>query len=102
MGLTVGFLLNLGFKEKRFFPLLSVFVLDLGRGRKLELCNPATPNEMLLLTSVPTDQAVLHNWDYDGPLTQEKVKTLLKFFDKNEQEEIKSVHPHPYGKDPAS
>ena len=75
-------LIAIGFKEVPHFTVTNSVYYDLGRNRQLSAGNVGTPNEMLWICEVVdkeiTDLICIHNWDYDGPLTIEKVKTLIQ------------------------
>lgn len=80
-------LIELGFKELPHANIGNNIIFDLGRNRHLSIGSLNTPNEMLYLCERDrTDQRVindlicLHNYDYDGYLTFEKLKLLLEFF----------------------
>ena len=77
-------LIAIGFKEIPHFTITNSVVYDLGRNRQLSAGCVGTPNEMLWICETDdqnetkiTDLVCIHNWDYDGALTIEKVKTLI-------------------------
>lgn len=77
-------LLNIGFKEIPHFTVIGSVVYPLGRHRQLSVSCVGTPNEMLWITEtsdqderIVTDLVCLHNYDYDGVLSIEKVKKLI-------------------------
>lgn len=79
--------LELGFKEIPHFTIGNSLLYNLGRRRHLSLSNLATPNEMLVIGELDsyddkkvTSAVVLHNYNYDGYLTEEKLSLLLTFF----------------------
>lgn len=79
--------INLGFSELDHFTVLKNLVYDLGRNRHLSLAAIGTPNEMLFISTVGndlplkiTDVVVLSNYDYDGYLTIEKLRSLIEWF----------------------
>jgi len=79
--------LELGFKELSHFTIGNSLLYDLGRRRHLSLSSLATPNEMMFLceTTFGNDKQIdnlicIHNYDYDGYLTEEKLSLLLTFF----------------------
>lgn len=77
MRLTPEILDQLRFVEgtKAVFP---TFEYALGRNRYLTVTLPGTSNEMLsLVDRVDMAVVILHNWDYDGPLTLEKINALI-------------------------
>lgn len=65
------------------YTVTGAIVYDLGRGRQLSLGCAGTPNEMLFLTQLNdsgdgiTDCIVIHNYDYDGILTINKMKLII-------------------------
>ena len=76
-------LINIGFTCVPHFTVGNNVIYNLGRERHLSASSVGTPNEMLFIVdqSEQENVIVLWNYDYDGPLTIEKVKQLLKFFD---------------------
>lgn len=77
-------LLALGFKEVPNFTIMNSVYFDLGRRRQLSAGDIGTPNEMMYLCEVDekdprkiTDLVCVHNYDYDGYLTTEKVSGLI-------------------------
>ena len=77
-------LLSIGFKEIPHFTIGNNLNYDLGRFRQLSLSSIETPCEMMFITQIDdenpkkiTDLVVLHNYDYDGYLTFEKVESLI-------------------------
>lgn len=78
-------LIEIGFKPIPHFTIANSVVYDLGRNRQLSAGCVGTPNETLWVCGLGgsdgiqiTDLICLHNWDYDGELTIEKVKILIK------------------------
>ena len=78
-------LINMGFEKIPHFTVTNAMVYPLGRNRHLSAGCINTPNEMLWLCATDnkdetkvTDLVCVHNWDYDGALTIEKVETLIK------------------------
>ena len=77
-------LIAIGFKEIPHFTIANSVVYDLGRNRHLSASAVGTPNEMLWICYMEEresefidDLVCVHNWDYDGAWTIEKVKTLI-------------------------
>lgn len=76
-------ILDLGFKELPHFTIGKNLVYDLGRNRQLSISSLSTPNEMLCVGELKTeskeysDIICLHNYDYDGFLSLEKLKSLI-------------------------
>lgn len=82
--------LKLGFEEIPHFTVTNSMHYDLGRNRWLSIGDLGNPNEMLFIyecdeedNRIITDIVVLHNYDYDGYLTVEKLSLLLTFFAEN-------------------
>jgi len=81
------YLIDSGFKELPHKTIGNVLIFELGRRRHLSLGSLQTPNEMLYLCEKSlndekeiTDLICIHNYDYDGFLTTEKLDLLLTFF----------------------
>lgn len=79
-------LIELGFKELPHKSVTNTLIYDLGRDRFLSFGCIGTPNEMLFLYEVDrenkqdiNDMIAIHNWDYDGYLTVDKLSLLLLF-----------------------
>jgi hypothetical protein len=77
-------LIELGFKPIPHFTIGNSLTYDLGRYRFLSASSVGTPNEMLFICeSNPkdsreiTDIITIHNYDYDGYLTKNKVEKLV-------------------------
>jgi hypothetical protein len=78
-------LLDIGFKELNHFTIGNSVHYDLGRNRLLSGSCIGTPNEILAIMEVNEENnkkvdaiIILHNYDYDGYLTLEKITTLIK------------------------
>ncbi len=78
-------LINVGFQEISHFTIGNTLIFPLGRDRHLSASNIGTPNEFLYICSTDdkdskkiTDLICLHNYDYDGYLTMEKIIGLIK------------------------
>lgn len=87
MPLTREEVLELGFKEIGHFTIMNSLEYNLGRDRRLSFGSIGTPNEMLFITEQDvTDPRetpsliCLHNYDYDGYMTLERLQLLLSFF----------------------
>lgn len=77
--------IEMGFKAIPTFNVGNALNYDLKRRRHLSATSIGTPNEMLFICSTNkennkeiTDVIVLHNFDYDGLLTKEKVEAIIK------------------------
>lgn len=76
-------LLNIEFKELPHYTVMGSVIYDLGRKRHLSVGCVGTPNEMVFICQVDnkikekiTDLICIHNYDYDGYLTIEKLNLL--------------------------
>lgn len=76
-------LLELGFTELPH-KVVDFLVYELGRQRQLSIGALGTPNEVMFISEVDpddprviTDTVCLHNYDYDGYLTLNKVFNLI-------------------------
>jgi len=85
MSLTNDDLIKIGFKEIPHFTIGNNVTYDLGRSRILSASGVGTPNEFLYICELEkdnnkkiTDLICIHNYDYDGYLTLNKVQTLIK------------------------
>lgn len=77
-------LIEIGFKKIPHFTVANSVIYQLGRHRHLSAGCVGTPNEMLWICAtddndekIITDLICIHNYDYDGYLTIEKVKSLI-------------------------
>ena len=77
-------LIAIGFKSIPHFTIMDAVVYPLGRHRHLSAGSVGTPNEMLWICETDdqndkrvTDAICIHNYDYDGMLTIEKVNSIL-------------------------
>jgi len=78
-------LLKIGFKEIPHFTIGDAIIYDLGRHRQISASCIGTPNEMVYLCETSdqnekeiTDLICVHNYDYDGYLTMNKIINLIK------------------------
>lgn len=62
----------------------QIFTLDVGRQREISIGAIETPNEMVFLTQKEnggiSDLVCLHNYDYDGFLTEQKLDAIISIF----------------------
>ncbi len=83
MKLTKERVLELGFKELPHFTIQDSLIYDLGRNRELSIGCIGTPNEVMFICELDgdniTDLVCVHNYDFDGYLTEEKLSLLLTF-----------------------
>jgi len=77
-------LIEIGFKEIPHYTVTDSVIYDLGRHRQLSVGCVGTPNEMVFISETSdkndkliTDLICLHNYDYDGYLTDKKIKSLV-------------------------
>lgn len=76
-------LIELGFHPLGHFTVGDVLMYELYRNINLSVTNLGTPNEMVFITSSNkditdiTDVIALHNYDYDGYLTLERLKVFM-------------------------
>lgn len=77
-------LMEIGFKKIPHFTITNAVVYPLGRHRHLSAGCVGTPNEMLFICETDdqddkrvTDAICIHNYDYDGSLSIEKVQAIL-------------------------
>ncbi len=82
--MTNSELIKMGFKEIPHFTITNAVVFPLGRNRHLSAGCVGTPNEMLWICETDhndekkiTDLVCLHNYDYDGYLTERKLHSLV-------------------------
>lgn len=75
---------ELGFKELPHMTITHSMIYDLGRRRHLSFGSIGTPNEMIFICETQlgndkeiTDIICLHNYDYDGYMTEEKLILLI-------------------------
>jgi len=90
--LCEGDLLSVGFEKIPHFTVTNTLIYKLGRHRQLSVGCVGTPNEILWVCETDdqdesniTDLICLHNYDYDGYLTIEKVKGLINLIVGNVQ-----------------
>ena len=89
-------LVELGFKEVPHFTVGNIVNYDLGRERMLSASDVGSPCEMLYIIqstdSHVEDAVVIHNYDYDGYLTVEKVTGLISLITKEKTISNQSIH----------
>ncbi len=85
-------LLEIGFQKIPFFTVGNILIYKLSRNRHLSIASVGTPNEVLYLCSTEatvesekesmeiTDLICLHNYDYDGYISLEKIKKIIDIF----------------------
>ena len=77
-------LLQKGFVETPHL-IVKIFTLDIGRNRYISVGALATPNEVIFLgqkddNNYITDLVCIHNFDYDGYLTETKLNNIISAF----------------------
>jgi len=79
-------LINMGWEEIPHFTVGNNLIYNLGRYRQLSLACLNTPNEVLFISEHDrenvkkiTDLVCLHNYDYNGYITLEKIENLIKY-----------------------
>lgn len=82
--MTTDDLIRIGFKPAPHFTVMNSYIYDLGRHRHLSIGAVGTPNEMMYIAETNdqkhtqvSDLICLHNYDYDGYLTEEKVVEMI-------------------------
>jgi len=82
--MTIDDLKIIGFKPTSHFTVTNSYTYKLGRHRHLSVGDAGTPNEMMWIceTSDQDERVVsglvcLHNYDYDGALGEDKVKSII-------------------------
>jgi hypothetical protein len=83
--MTNNDLIEIGFKEIPHPTIGNAITYDLGRRRNLSASCVGTPNEIVFICEIDpqdkrkiTDLVCVHNYDYDGYLTLEKINLLIK------------------------
>ena len=83
--MTHADLISLGFEEISHFTIGRVSIYKLGLDIHLSVGSVGTPNEMMFICETDeknekeiTDLICLHNYDYNGFLTKEKLESLIK------------------------
>ena len=78
--------LDLGFTELPHFTIGSSLTYDFGRNRYLSASSVGSPNEMIFIYEISknnpneiTDVICIHNYDYNGYMTKEKLVKLIDF-----------------------
>jgi len=87
--MTTEDLINIGFEAIPHYTITDSHVYKLGRRRHLSIGNVGTPNEMMWICETSdqdekfiTDLICLHNYDYDGYLTKEKIIGIINLITK--------------------
>lgn len=78
-------LLQKGFISVPHSILGPIFILDIGRNRNISISLLGTPNEMIYLYERHhdgniTESICIHNFDYDGYLTETKLNNIISAF----------------------
>lgn len=76
--------IEMGFEPIPHFTITDSLIYDLGRNRQLSIGSIGTPNEMVCISEVNHEDKkkvdeiiVLHNYDYDGYLTKERLQQFM-------------------------
>ena len=76
--------IKMGFKPLPHFTIMDSLNFDLGRNRHLSIGNIGTPNEIVCIYEIDNEDPkkvleiiVLHNYDYDGYLTEERLQQFM-------------------------
>lgn len=90
MKITREELIALGFKPVETFTVMKPLIYKVGRGRFISVGDINTPNEFAFLCELSpcddkkiSDLICIHNYDFDGYLTKEKVVNILNIFKGN-------------------
>lgn len=82
--LTENELIELGFKKFPTFTIMNSYTYDIGRNRHLSIGCVGSANEMLFICATDydnethiTDLICLHNYDYDGYLSKQKLSDII-------------------------
>lgn len=82
--MTTDDLIRIGFKPIEHFTITNSHVYDLGRHRHISVGDVGTPNEMMWISEtddidsrIINELINLHNYDYDGFLTEDKVLNII-------------------------
>lgn len=82
--LTKEDIIRIGFVPIPHFTVCDSHVFKLGCNTHLSIGSIGTPNEMLFICSTDyeddqkiTDVIILHNYDYDGFLSEEKLRSII-------------------------
>jgi len=88
--LSEEILLEIGFQKIPHFTIGNSMIYQLDRNRHLSIGSAGTPNEVLFICESDendfrkiTDLVCLHNYDYDGYLSKEKLETLINCIGKH-------------------
>lgn len=78
-------LIQIGFKKIPTFTIGNNVTFDLGRNRQLSASSIGTCNEFLAICEIDDENPkkineiiVLHNYDYDGALSMEKITGIIE------------------------
>ena len=85
--------ISMGFEPTPHFTITDSLIYDLGRNRYLSIGDIGMPNAMVFTCEVNDENKnrvdeiiVLHNYDYDGSLTQERLQQFMVLKHNNEQQ----------------
>lgn len=87
MPLSRQFFKDKGFQEFPHITIGNCLFYELSRNRIITVGSAETPNEMMFISQrneqndrIIDDCVCIHNYDYDGYLTERKLNALLIFF----------------------
>ena len=90
--MTRAEVISMGFEPIPHFTITDSLIYDLGRNRHLSIGDIGMPNEMVFICEVNNenknrvDEIIgLHNYDYDGYLTKERLQQFMVLKHNNEQ-----------------
>lgn len=85
--MNIDRLIELGFKRLPHPAIGQPLIYNLNRNRVLSIGSFGTPNEVMFICQLNDednkkidDLVCIHNYDYDGYLTEEKISLILQFF----------------------
>jgi hypothetical protein len=78
---------EIGFEPVQHFTVGDNMIYKLPRYRQISISSAGTPNEIMVLNDINEDNPniieniiVLHNYDYDGYLSESKLINLINWF----------------------
>lgn len=80
---------DMGFEDIPHFTVAGSLIYNLGRSRHLSFGCIGTPNEMIFICLSDneekiTDLVCLHNYDYDGYITKDKLTSMIEGIGKSD------------------
>lgn len=80
-------LIALGFNPMKHITIGNMVIYSLGRDRHLSASSVGTPNEVMFIcesneeSGKVSDAVCIHNYDYDGYLTEDRVNKFIELLD---------------------